>query len=526
MPVELACSQCNGRLLVDQFGVVVACPHCAAHLSIPAELNPAYAAARKPPAAAVSAPVTSPPAQPQAPMPAPPAASQDNVPDFLRPPATDHDDLPDFSVLDETSDLPESTAPREQPPSRSRQTPAEPASVLGPVGLVNTEPAVSAVPVTGGQGPKREMAAFPSFEGIEAIDDEPFPNFGGPPSDSSPLIQTDSRIVGGDAMPAISELAEPGPDPSASSITIDTESSPPVSHPPAAPQAAASTQSAAQQAQATQSATAAPTRRGQPSGRKTLPNALVQVWLSYTIIVTFLLVLLAFRTFGTPTSNLESLPDVKPQVSPTGQVERKLALTKAVMPPGHTLALGESQRFGNVRVTPLKVTRGPLSFVHYSTGEPKSETAGPVLKLWLKFENVSDDQTIAPLDAELMYYRTDYRDLEDRPGVHANNFLATPAGKKSGEVVLMYDHLIDGNWDVAGQDLGRELAPGEQLTTFIPSDERGFDELDGTLLWRVHFRKGYSPGGYGVTTLIEVQFTPDDIQTETDNAKPTEDTTV
>ena len=35
MVMEVCCGQCNGRLLVDTPGVVVACPHCGVHLSVP-----------------------------------------------------------------------------------------------------------------------------------------------------------------------------------------------------------------------------------------------------------------------------------------------------------------------------------------------------------------------------------------------------------------------------------------------------------------------------------------------------------
>ena len=35
MAFEMICGQCRGNLLVEHFGVVVACPHCGAHLHIP-----------------------------------------------------------------------------------------------------------------------------------------------------------------------------------------------------------------------------------------------------------------------------------------------------------------------------------------------------------------------------------------------------------------------------------------------------------------------------------------------------------
>ena len=35
MPFELTCGKCKGRLRVPRFGIVVACPHCGVHLSVP-----------------------------------------------------------------------------------------------------------------------------------------------------------------------------------------------------------------------------------------------------------------------------------------------------------------------------------------------------------------------------------------------------------------------------------------------------------------------------------------------------------
>ena len=35
MATEVSCGQCQGRLLVETLGIVVACPHCGTHLSIP-----------------------------------------------------------------------------------------------------------------------------------------------------------------------------------------------------------------------------------------------------------------------------------------------------------------------------------------------------------------------------------------------------------------------------------------------------------------------------------------------------------
>ena len=36
MSIEVSCGNCHGRLLIEQPGVVVACPHCGTHLTIEA----------------------------------------------------------------------------------------------------------------------------------------------------------------------------------------------------------------------------------------------------------------------------------------------------------------------------------------------------------------------------------------------------------------------------------------------------------------------------------------------------------
>jgi hypothetical protein len=44
------------------------------------------------------------------------------------------------------------------------------------------------------------------------------------------------------------------------------------------------------------------------------------------------------------------------------------------------------------------------------------------------------------------------------------------------------------------------------------------EHLQGDLIWRVHFRKGYSPKNYGVTTVFEVKFHSDAIQADSATA--------
>src|SRR5690606_928719 len=93
--------------------------------------------------------------------------------------------------------------------------------------------------------------------------------------------------------------------------------------------------------------------------------------------------------------HLESLPDIRPE----SETNLSYVPVHAELAPGHTLRIGEQRRFGNILVEPLRITREPIDFVHYSGAAKVTRPATqPVLKLWLRFTNVSDEQTIAPLD--------------------------------------------------------------------------------------------------------------------------------
>ena len=84
----------------------------------------------------------------------------------------------------------------------------------------------------------------------------------------------------------------------------------------------------------------------------------------------------------------------------------------------------------------------------------------------------------------------------------------------------MYDHVIEDVWNLKGQKLDQGLKPGDKIVTYLPSAEEGIDELKGQLVWRVHLRKGInSKSGWGVTTLIEVEFHSDAIEDETVDEK-------
>lgn len=237
------------------------------------------------------------------------------------------------------------------------------------------------------------------------------------------------------------------------------------------------------------------------------PSLLLIGLISYASAATLALLYFYFASSRAKPHVLESLPDIPPLDVKHGEVMR-LAPADAELPPGHELSLGESRRFGNILVEPLRVVAEPLEFEHFSdpSGIVKEPT-GSVLKLWVRFTNLSDRQTIVPLDADLLFRRTV---LDDVPC--ANQFVCRTGDRRAaGSLVLMYDHPTTSEWDLHGQHLGVALQPGESVETYLPSSESGA-ALTGRLAWRVHFRKGYSQRGYGVTTLVDVLFDSADVQ--------------
>lgn len=313
------------------------------------------------------------------------------------------------------------------------------------------------------------------------------------------------------APPPVTEEAEPSRDSRSAEAPPAERSAPTATPVPPDPATASATAAATA---ATKSLPAAGSARPQPTSATPTADRdrLILIGLiSYASAVTLILLYLFFAGRNPSPHQLESLPDVPPLEVSKGEVMR-LIEADADMPPGHTLRLGESRRFGNILVEPLRVTREPIEFVHFSNQAnlSKPKTA-PVLKLWVRFTNVSDDQTIAPLDAGLLYVRT----LRDSGRFRANQFVATESEKsEDGQQVMVFDHPTTSEWDMAGQQLGAPLPPGDSVEIFIPTEEDGLNALTGDLVWRLHFRKGYSPRGYGVTTVVEIAFDSSQIQSK------------
>ncbi len=236
--------------------------------------------------------------------------------------------------------------------------------------------------------------------------------------------------------------------------------------------------------------------------------------LGYAIALTLLLVglIITGRLSLTGNAVLESLPDLRP-LAPN---EFRKIEDGAELPKGHVLKMGESRRFGDVVVTPVKLTKEPLKFQGFLSGKVNEKlTSQPVLKLWLNFESVADDYAYPPFDAGLMSNRTPpfSRDATTL----ANSFLTifTPSQDSATTRKLNYLHTMDDNFVIVDQNSAKVLERGESMMTFIAASENDNDpptDESTQFVWRIQFRKGVNvSSGNGVTTLIDVKFSGADI---------------
>lgn len=458
MAFEVVCTECDGRLRVEQTGVVVACPHCDAHLTIDSDVletpakTPAGADAGDAPLSSVIRRLEE-------------LTTDDSV-------GTSADSQIDPSAFaDVASDDPAPAWFAPEPGGSSIAPAASPADVFNSAAIDPQAPTILSPP---------EQAA--------GVDDPTVSMFPEAEADNRPEVE------------ATEVMQRPEDE-------DDQSSKPAASDPPP-------------------NARGAATRRPRGRETETVSKTLFFAVASYASAVTLACLFLLWQLSRIDEHQLESLPDKVPAMK-DNKIAFQLIPEGASMPPHHTLSLGrEPVRFGNLEVSAVKVTREPLEFEYYNGEVPPSDrtpppATDPVLKLWLEFKNVGKNQIIPPFDVpkgpdgeerSLLYLRV--TSAKDPDQVRANNFVA-PLDRKeqAGSRVFVYPLNLDDWWELKGQDRLRSLRPGESYTTYVPTDTENLDELDGKLVWRVQFRKGFNPESMrGVTTLIEVVFDSSDVQ--------------
>ena len=312
--------------------------------------------------------------------------------------------------------------------------------------------------------------------------------------------QVDSEHVDFEETPADSLTASPAAPPVSTGVTSSSKS------------AMSPTTEASQDSESPEQPTASlPEVECRKGSSSKLPSGLLGYAIALTLL--FLGLLLTGRLSLTGNAVLESLPDLRPL--PPNEFRR--IEEGAELPKGHVLNLGESRRFGDVVVTPVKLTKEPLKFKGFLSGEINEKlTSQPVLKLWLNFQSVADDYAYPPFDADLMSNRSPPHSKDAT--TLANSFLTifVPSQDSATTRKLNYLHTLDNNFVIADQNSAKVLQPGESMLTFIAASENDNDVAtdDSTqFVWRIQFRKGVNvSSGNGVTTLIDVKFSGADIE--------------
>lgn len=450
MAFEVTCGECNGQLLIETAGVIVECPLCGAHLSIPES-------AAEPVPEESHSPVIAEPTTPETPTSATAVlAAPESVPSETSPPVDSMEHANGNGQVVTTENVAEAWVSHSQPNLAEFLTAAPSSSPLTDELPVNPEEQRLA------EEPTQVLSKQAAVELQAAV--EPAPTAASPESAPVP--------------PAQPELSASAPTPPGSAVD---------------------------------SAPSAPEPHVMPAPADMVPRHYFILVAGYASAVTLALLYLLFNS---RTHALESLPDLVPQIRKDGAVGMPRVLPKMNVAEGHELHLGQSERYGNVRVTPVKVTRGPVKFVHgYGNARATKEPSAPVLKLWLKFENVSRSQEFPPLDRTLVFRRIFDKKLKSE---FALSFVCREdqRTRDKGERYFAFDMPEFSEFHLADQNLNRWLQPGESWETYIPSVE-DLVEVDGVWVWRVLFRKGLNASsGRGVTTLIDVKFTGDDVIVE------------
>lgn len=535
MAMEVVCGNCQGRLLVEQSGVVVACPHCGAHLQI-GDPTPAVSVPLVPPPPGFQPPISelpSGPAEPTTPWLPPPSQPASAAPPSLFAPAQ-------MSAQEPTSDsgqLPEIILTPPPPQASSTETAAtsleketgvflRPDTAEPPAPLNDNDSWIPKIDLA--MPPRSKVAEAPVLPAVSEsstlvmpvpapANPPPAPVTVGDPAAAKRAGQTDiwNRSPLEEAyserptilLPAETSAAPTGfegfsPEPPA----VGSFSNPPVATTirDSAPVGPAVMQRAEESAAATPTIVTSDARR-----ESVVPRYLFVMVASYASAITIAFLYLWLRGSG---STLD-LPDLVPAFK-NNKVGLSL-INETPLPSPYRLKLGETRRYGNIQITPLKVTKGPLEFTYFSNAaQTKPATSTPVLKLWVKFENVSSDQTFPALDEYLLFQRV--HDKENVTQDRTNNYVCLQSERKrNGKRIPVYTFPIGGEWLLKDQKLNTPIGPKEEWETYVPTNDEDLSSLEGPLTWRLHFRKGYNPQSFrGVTTLVEVEFDSKDIRAE------------
>ena len=248
------------------------------------------------------------------------------------------------------------------------------------------------------------------------------------------------------------------------------------------------------------------------AANKKFVNALLGYAAALTLL--FLILLLTGRLSLFGGHPLESLPDIKP----LRHDEFQLVPPTASLPRGHSLQLGESQRFGDIILTAERVTFEPLKFAHMISGEEATDLEqAQALKLWFKVENVASDIAFSPWSVGLMCHHSQRgTDIASDEDMLANSWLMVKDASNHDEIrVLNFMHSPTSSFNLVRHGGDALVFPGESQTCFVVASQAASNIKSPAeaYRWRIQIRKGVNrASGNGVTTLVDITFQPNQIE--------------
>jgi hypothetical protein len=238
--------------------------------------------------------------------------------------------------------------------------------------------------------------------------------------------------------------------------------------------------------------------------------------ISYSILATVLAIYF-YRRLNDAMDYLEAMPDQGENKGATHIKKGENSVWRpdpeSALPSRLRVGLGQSLCLGQLEVTPLRVRRGRVQLCYENVLPDEALYDSIILDLELR--NVSEDVCFRPLDP---YFQRQWKaDKKDGPmpytylTIGKQRFYGGPVPWKPGSRMI-----------VAGQDLDRELNPGEGMKSFVCTDPddpvyQALREYQGSqpIEWRVQVRRGLVPMGpreVCTTAVIGVEFLKKDIE--------------
>jgi hypothetical protein len=160
------------------------------------------------------------------------------------------------------------------------------------------------------------------------------------------------------------------------------------------------------------------------------------------------------------------------------------------LPPQLRTTLGKAIQVGDLEVVPLSVSWRKINFVTPGYKPEPSETESLVLNLLLK--NTSASSAFHPLDP---YFERRWTLVPSASKADMPFTYLTVGKERFYGGPIRAEERKERRETIGGQNLDRELQPGESLKTFVctsPDDavKQAVEQTTQPMLWRVQIRRG------------------------------------